>query len=216
MYLPAHFDQSDPDVLHRLMRAHPLATLVTLGSDGLNANHVPLLLLPEPGPFGTLRGHVARANPVWRDLNADVAALAIFQGPQAYVSPNWYPTKKQTGKVVPTWNYVAVHASGRLRIVDDAAWIRALLQTLTTRHEAAQPHPWKMADAPDDYIETMVANVVGIEIEIQHLAGKVKASQNQPGVNRTAVVQALAGADMHESRDMAAWVLDPAGPPSTP
>jgi transcriptional regulator len=212
MYLPAHFEQSDPAVLRRLMRERPLAALVTLGSGGLNANHVPLHWSADPAPLGTLRGHVARANPLWSDLKSDVAALAIFLGPQAYVSPNWYPTKKQSGRVVPTWNYVAVHATGMLRIVQDARWLRDLLDTLTSVHESAMPAPWKIADAPDAYVATMIANVVGIEMVLTSLAGKVKASQNQPAPNRAGVDAALRAAGAAESEAMAAWVRDPAGP----
>jgi len=213
MYLPQHFQESDVAVLHQLIRAYPLATLVTLGSDGLNANHIPLLVSAEPAPFGTLRGHVARANPMWGDARADVAALAVFHGPHAYVSPNWYPTKKQTGRVVPTWNYVAVHAYGSLKVIDDATWVRALLQTLTAVHEAAQPVPWTLRDAPEEFVARMVASVVGVEIVVSSLAGKVKASQNQPLENRAGVVQALRAQDTDEARAMAALVEAGAGTP---
>src|SRR5262250_1279673 len=122
MYIPAHFEETRPEVLRRLIHDHPLAALVTLGSDGLNANHIPMELDADPPPFGTLRGHVARANPVWRDFSREVEALVIFHGPQAYVTPSWYPTKKETGEVVPTYNYIVVHAYGPLQIHDDVAW----------------------------------------------------------------------------------------------
>jgi len=211
MYLPRHFQQTDIAVLHELIRTRPLATLVTLGSGGLNANHVPLHVDSEPVPLGTLRGHVARANPMWSDLRADVAALAIFHGPQAYVSPSWYPTKQQTGLVVPTWNYVAVHVYGSLRIIDDAAWVRGLLQTLTTEHEAAQPMPWSMSDAPEEFVARMIASVVGIELVISGLSGKYKTSQNQPSENRAGVVHALRAQNTDEARAMAALVESGAG-----
>jgi len=211
MYLPKHFEQNDVAVLHDLMRAHPLATLVTLASDGLNANHIPLHVCAEPAPLGTLRGHVARTNPMWNDFRGDVAALAIFHGPQVYISPTWYPTKAQTGRVVPTWNYVVVHAYGPLRIIDDPAWVRGLLQTLTTEHEAAQPKPWTMQDAPEEFVAKMVAGVVGIEMVISSLSGKYKTSQNQPSENRAGVVQALRAQRTDEAQAMAALVESGAG-----
>jgi transcriptional regulator len=211
MYLPKHFEQNDVAVLHDLMRTHPLATLVTLASDGLNANHIPLHVCSEPAPLGTLRGHVARTNPLWTDVRADVAALAIFHGPQAYVSPTWYPTKAQTGRVVPTWNYVVVHAYGPLRIIDDATWVRALLQTLTAEHEAAQPKPWTMQEAPEEFVAKMVAGVVGIEMVISSLSGKYKTSQNQPAENRAGVVHALRAQRTDEAQAMADWVESGAG-----
>jgi len=133
MYIPPHFEQPDIEVMHDLIRNRPLATLVTLGSDGINANHIPLHLTPAPEPFGVLRGHVARANPIWRDLESDVDTLAIFHGPDAYISPSWYATKQETGKVVPTWNYTVVHAYGSLRIIDDASWVRSQMDDLITR-----------------------------------------------------------------------------------
>ncbi len=213
MYLPAHFQQNDVAVLHRLMRARPLATLVTLGAGGLNANHVPLHLLDTPAPFGTLRGHVARANPLWSDLRAGVDSLAVFHGPQAYISPNWYPSKKASGRVVPTWNYLAVHASGELRIIDDPAWVRALLTRLTAEHEATQPAPWKLTDAPESFAATMIGNVVGIELTITRLLGKYKASQNQPEQNQAGVADALLRRDSEDAKLMAHWVQTLGSPP---
>src|ERR1700704_2452751 len=141
MYLPAHFEETRADVLHRLLREHPLGLRVRQGDSGLDANAIPFLLDPERGPHGTLRGHVARANPVWREARADVASLVVFQGPQAYVSPAWYASKAETGKVVPTWNYVMVQARGKLVVRDDPVWLRGLVGELTTRHEAARPAP---------------------------------------------------------------------------
>jgi transcriptional regulator len=142
-------------------------------------------------PFGTLQGHVARANPLWQDFDKNVEVLVIFQGPDAYISPSWYATKKETGKAVPTWNYAVAHAYGTLRIIDDASWLRAQIETLTTHNEAPLPHPWAVTDAPGDYIEKMIAAVVGIEIEITRLNGKWKVSQNQPAENQAGVVEAL-------------------------
>ncbi len=149
MYMPAHFEETRAEVMHRLIHEHPLAVLVTLGSTGLNANHIPLEIDSEPAPFGTLRGHVARANPVWRDFSRDVEALTVFQGPQAYISPAWYRTKKETGKVVPTFNYIVVHAYGSLRIIEDEAWLRGLVERLTTRHQDAAPGDRRNRDAGD-------------------------------------------------------------------
>jgi transcriptional regulator len=177
-------------VLHDLIRAHPLATLVMLTPGGLDANHIPFEIDPDPAPFGTLRGHVARANPLWRTVS-DVEALAVFQGPDLYVSPSWYVTKQETGKVVPTWNYAVVHAHGPLRVIDDRAWLRAFVETLTNRHEAGRRDPWKVTDAPADYVDSMVTAIVGIEIPITKLIGKWKVSQNRPEQDRAGVVEGL-------------------------
>jgi transcriptional regulator len=211
MYVPAHFEETRPEVLGRLIHDHPLAALVTLGRDGLSANHIPLELDPEPAPLGTLRGHVARANPVWRDFSRDVEVLAIFQGPQAYISPAWYETKKETGKVVPTYNYIVVHAYGPLRIVEDRAWLRALVERLTNRHEAERPEPWKVTDAPAGYIEQMLGAIIGVEIPLTRLVGKWKVSQNRPAVDRDGVVSALGEMDDQDARAMSALVKKAAG-----
>lgn len=190
MYLPAHFEESRSEVLHALLRAQPFATLVTQGADGVTADHLPLHLEPGVGPCGALQGHVARANPLWQQA-ADSEVLAIFHGPQAYVTPSWYPGKREHGKAVPTWNYVVVHARGRLRAIDDAAWLRRQLEALVARHEAGFAEPWQIADAPPDYIDRMLTAIVGIEIVITSLVGKWKISQNQPAANRAGVVAGL-------------------------
>ena len=190
MYVPKHFEQSDITNLHALMRSQPLATLVTLNAGELNANHIPLHLDCEPAPYGTLLGHVARANPAWKDL-ADNESLAVFHGPDAYVSPSWYASKRETGRAVPTWNYTTVHAYGRLRVIDDSEWLRAQINALTATHEAKLPQPWSAADAPADYIQGMLGAIIGIEIVITRLVGKWKVSQNQPEANRAGVVEAL-------------------------
>lgn len=206
MYIPKHFAEPDVDVLHQLIRARPLATLVTLSSGGLNANHLPLHLSVETSPMGILRGHVARANSLWRDYVTDVDVLAIFHGPDAYISPTWYPTKAETGKAVPTWNYAVAHASGRLRVMDDASWLRAHLDALTAHNEAGQPAPWQLADAPPAYIDKMVAAVVGIETEIVRLSGKWKMSQNQPANNQAGVVEGLRAAGNSSGLEVAAII----------
>jgi transcriptional regulator len=206
MHLPKHFAEPRIDVLHQLIRARPLATLVTLSPGGLNANHLPLHLSQEPGPFGALHGHVARANPIWNDIVKDVEALAIFHGPDAYVSPSWYPTKAQTGKVVPTWNYAVAHAYGTLRVIDDPAWIRAHLGTLTASNEAAFPVPWQLDDAPADFTQKLIGAVVGIEIVITRLSGKWKTSQNQPAENQAGVVRGLRASGATDAIEMAALI----------
>jgi len=191
MYLPAHFKEERLAVIHELIRGHPLGTLVTLGPQGLNGNHMPFEVVPDPAPFGTLRAHVARANPVWREFSRDVDALAIFQGPQAYVTPAWYPTKQEHGKVVPTWNYLVVHAYGPLRVIEDKAWLRGFVEGLTNRFEAGRADPWKITDAPDDYIDRQLAAIVGIEIPVTQLLGKWKVSQNRLPADREAIARAF-------------------------
>ena len=206
MYVPAHFEEKRFEVLHELIREHPLAALVTLGPGGLDANHIPLELDPEPAPLGTLRGHVARGNPVWREFSRDVEVLAVFQGPQAYISPAWYQTKRETGKVVPTYNYAVVHAYGPMRIIEDRAWLRGLVERLTNRHEAGRPGAWKVTDAPADFVEQMLGAIVGIEIPLTRLVGKWKVSQNRPAVDREGVVKALSGLGNDEARAMSGLV----------
>jgi transcriptional regulator len=204
MYLPKHFDETRVEVLHGLIRAHPLGALVTTGANGLEANHIPFEIDPDPAPFGTLRAHVARANPVWREGTGD--ALVIFQGPEIYVSPSWYPSKREGGKVVPTWNYAVVHAYGALRAVDDAAWLRAFVERLTDRHEAARPDRWHVTDAPADYVDRMVTAIVGIELPVARLVGKWKVSQNRPAADQAGVIAGLEAVGDDAARAMAAAV----------
>jgi transcriptional regulator len=191
MYLPKSFEETRVEVLHDLIRTHPLGTLVTLQTDGLEANHIPFEIDSTPGPLGLLRGHVARANPVWQDCSRNGQALAIFQGPQTYISPSWYPTKLETGMVVPTWNYAVVHAHGELRAIEDREWLRNFVQRLTKTHEAGQKEPWEMSDAPADYIEKQLGAIVGLELTITRLVGKWKASQNRPAHDRAQVIREL-------------------------
>jgi transcriptional regulator len=186
MYLPKSFHETRTDVLYALMSDYPFATVITHGGEVLTANHLPLERVGETA----LHGHVARGNEL---ANADGAqVLVIFHGADGYVSPNWYPTKHDTGREVPTWNYAVVHVHGRLRVVEDQAWLRQLLERLTDRHEAAQPKPWRIDDAPEDHIEKMLRMIVGIDIAIERIEGKFKLSQNHVEANRAGVLQGLA------------------------
>jgi len=203
MYLPKHFGETDVAAMHALMRAHPLATVVHSGPQGLSANHLPLHLVAEPAPSGCLQGHVARANPLWKEAASEAPVLVIFNGPEHYISPSTYATKGRDGRVVPTWNYVAVHAHGRLRVIDDPAWVAAQMQALTSTHEAGRAAPWSVEDAPADYIERMRTAVVGIEIVITRLEGKWKVSQNQPAVNQDSLIAALEADNTEKSTTMA-------------
>jgi transcriptional regulator len=189
MYLPRHFEQHDRAALAALMRERPLATLVVATPSGPIADLIPLEYVADAGPHGTLRGHVARANPLWQHAGAQ--ALVVFTGPGAYVSPGWYAAKREHGKVVPTWNYTMVQARGVLRAVDDAAWLRALVGRLTDHHEAAQATPWQVGDAPDDFVAQMLRAIVGIEITLDTLQGKWKISQNRSGADREGVATGL-------------------------
>jgi transcriptional regulator len=202
MYQPRQFEENDPGVLHALMRANPLATLVMLLDGALEANHIPLLLA-ETSPATVLRGHVARANPLWRHASGEREVLAIFHGPQAYITPSWYATKAEHGKVVPTWNYAAVHVYGTLRAIDDPEWLRAQLESLTAHNEVAFAQPWKMSDAPRDYTEKLMAAIVGIELTVTRMAGKWKVSQNQPAENIAGIVNGLCS---QGEKEMAALV----------
>ena len=191
MYLPKEFREERVPVLHEAIRQAALGTLVTLGADGLEASHVPMLLDPEAGPCGTLTGHIARANGQWQRANGNVTALAIFLGPEAYVSPGWYATKQKTGRVVPTWNYVAVHASGALRFFDDAEQLLTLVTRLTATHEARRPTPWAVTDAPPEFVRAQLKAIVGFELRIERLEGKWKLSQNRPAEDRAGVIDGL-------------------------
>jgi len=190
MYLPDHFDEADLARLHGLMREHPLGMLVTHAADGLDANHLPFELDATRGPHGTLLAHVARANPVWR-LPDGVPVMVVFRGPQAYVSPSWYPSKHEAHRQVPTWNYEVVHAHGTLRVVDDERFVRGLVARLTRHHEATEPTPWRMGDAPPEHIAGLLAMIVGIEVDITRLEGKRKLSQNKEARDRAGAAAAL-------------------------
>jgi transcriptional regulator len=212
MYTPKHFEEPRTEIMHELMRARPLATLVTLTSNGLDANHIPLHLINTPAPFGTLRGHVARANPLWRDFAKDVEVLAIFHGPDSYITPSWYAAKQETGKVVPTWNYAVVHAYGTLRVIDDASWVRAQLEALTDHNETNFSKPWSVSDAPHEYTEKLIEAIVGFEIVITKMTGKWKVSQNQPAQNQAGVIEGLSNSGVRDAEAMADLVAAGAKP----
>ena len=199
MYVPAHFAESRPEVLHDLIRRHPLGILVTHGAAGLDANHIPFELSTPPGSLGVLIGHVARANPVWRELADGAEVMVIFRAADAYISPNWYPSKHEQHRQVPTWNYMVAHAHGRVRIVDDERFVRGIVGRLTRTHEAAQPVPWKMADSPRDFIDGLLQAIVGIEIEITRLEGKAKLSQNKDARDVQGAIDALAAAGENDA-----------------
>jgi transcriptional regulator len=191
MYTPAHFAQADTVALHALVQAHPLGVLIHNGPQGLDANHLPFDLDPASGPLGTLHAHVARANPLWQQCAAGADVLVVFRSVAGYISPNWYPSKHVTHRQVPTWNYEVVHAHGRLTVRDDVRYVRGLVARLTRTHEASQPQPWKMGDAPSDYLDAMLANIVGLEITITRLEGKSKLSQNKDALDRSTAAAAL-------------------------
>ncbi|MGH6976339.1 MAG: FMN-binding negative transcriptional regulator [Stellaceae bacterium] len=191
MYVPDNFKETDIGVLHETIRRIKLGTLVTFGATGLVASHVPMLIEAEPKPFGTLTGHVARANPHWREAPTDAAALAIFLGPNTYVSPAWYATKRKTGKVVPTWNYVAVHAYGPVTFYDDADRLLQLVTRLTDTHEADREDRWHVTDAPPEYTRSMLKAIVGFALPIARLEGKWKMSQNRPAEDMPGIVEGL-------------------------
>ncbi|KQV84359.1 FMN-binding negative transcriptional regulator [Rhizobium sp. Root1220] len=192
MYQPPHFREDDLDAQQALIRAHPLGLLVTAGASGLMANSVPFHLDPAASANGTLRLHLAKANPQWRDIQSGANVLAVFQGADAYITPSWYETKQATGKVVPTWNYAMVQASGAARVIDDADWLLAQINALTAQHEGLREKPWAVQDAPADFIRAQMKGIIGIEIEIASIEGKWKVSQNRPAPDREGVATGLA------------------------
>lgn len=203
MYNPAHFAETRLDVLHDLIRQHPLAALVTNSVNGLEATHVPMVLHAEIGTQGTLRCHMARANQQWKSINPGTPALVIFSGPQHYITPSWYPTKKEHGRVVPTWNYVAVHASGRASLFGDERALLEHVTKLTQQHEASFEKPWAVSDAPEEYVKAMAKAIVGVEISIDRLEGKWKASQNRSVADQEGVMEGLQRLGTPQSREMA-------------
>jgi transcriptional regulator len=204
VYVPARHAQTDPAALQGLVSAFPFGLLVTQGADGPVGDHLPFVLDHHRGTHGVLRGHVARANPVWRTLEAGAPCLVVFQGEQAYMSPGWCASKAEHGKVVPTWNYRAVHASGRPRLVSDPAEVLSLLRALTDQQEAAEATPWAVDDAPPSYIDAMACAIVAFEIEITHLQGRWKLSQSDTPADRAGMVAGLrqrTGTEAHALAD---------------
>jgi transcriptional regulator len=191
MYIPADFNEPRKEVLHAHIAQHPFGTLITHGKNGLDANHIPFELASDEGEFGVLRAHVARANPVWQDVANGDEVLVVFRAGDAYISPNWYPSKHEAHRQVPTWNYIVVHAYGRIAIHDDEKYVRGVVARLTRTHEASEPQPWKMGDAPSDYIETLLKSIVGLQIEITRLVGKSKLGQNKEARDIRGAAEAL-------------------------
>jgi len=196
MYQPPHFREDRLEVQHGLIRSHPLGLLITAGPGGLQANPIPFLVYGDHTPHGTLRAHMARGNPQWHELaalqeSASQECLVVFQGPQQYITPSWYPTKHEHGKAVPTWNYVTVHAWGAPQVIEDLGWLRRQLEDLTNLKEGVRPQPWRVDDAPEQYLASQMKGIIGIEIPIARIEGKWKVSQNRPEVDRAGVVAGL-------------------------
>jgi transcriptional regulator len=222
MYMPAHFEENRPEVLHRLIAEQPFGALITHGPNGLDANHVPFEAEVRPaGDAATsgaaagssperliLRAHVARANPVWQEAAANPDALVIFQGPAAYISPTWYPSKHDTHRQVPTYNYIVVHAHGKIVVHDDEAFLRGLVARLTRKMEAGEAVPWKMGDAPADFIKQMLGAIVGIEIEVTRLVGKWKLGQNKEAADRRGAAETLLARSAEEQKAVGQAMLD--------
>jgi len=198
MYTPPHFAENRPEQLHRIIRDHPLGMLVTSGASGLDAEHLPFEFDPDAGSHGLLSAHVARANLVWQRCPSGSPVMVIFRGADAYISPNWYPTKHEAHRQVPTWNYEVVHAHGLMKVQDDERFVRRIVARLTRRYEATEPKPWKMGDSAPEYIDSMLRNIVGIEVEITSLVGKVKLSQNREARDRVSAADALQARGMQE------------------
>jgi transcriptional regulator len=205
MYIPNANKEDRIPVLHKFMQDHPFASLITMGVSGLFASHIPVVL-EATGTMGQLKCHISRANTQWREFTPTIQALAIFAGPQHYITPNWYPEKQETAKVVPTWNYAVVHAYGHLKIIEDPEWLMNHLASLTNRQEAASRVPWKIGDAPPDYIASQIRGIVGLEMTIERLEGKWKVSQNRPERDRVGVAEGLAELNTTESLQMKALV----------
>ena len=203
MYVPAHFKEDRVAVLHAAIRKYGFGTLVTSSEQELEASHLPMLLDPEPAPFGTVLGHVAHANPQWQRVKPGFQALAIFLGPNTYITPSWYPTKQQTGKVVPTWNYLAVHAYGKISFFDDPAELRTHVGKMTDAHEMPRDAPWAVGDAPADFVDNMLRAIVGFKLRITRLEGKWKMSQNRPEQDVAGVLAGLAREDGDGHRPVA-------------
>ncbi len=206
MYEPSHFKVEDREALFGVMRDHPLATLITAGEGGLVANPVPFVLHADEGEQGVLRAHLARPNPQWQAIAAGAQTLVVFTGVERYVTPAWYASKREHGKVVPTWNYVTVQVRGPARAIEDAAWLRTQLESLTRQQEAPRAEPWSVSDAPEPFVAAQMRGIVGIEIEIASLVGKFKLSQNRQEADKRGVFNGLSADPESESQAMAQLV----------
>lgn len=207
MYVPNHFKEEDQDKLQQYIRDYGFGMLVVADDEGIEANHVPFYLnASADGSPEYIQCHLARSNPVWQRIAEGAQVLAVFQGPDAYVSPSWYPTKAETGRVVPTWNYLAVHVKGRAKVIEDPVWLRRHLHQLTDQHESRMAAPWSVDDAPAEFTERLVQAIVGIEIQIESLTGKLKASQNQPEKNRAGVKAGLESGEDGQNHAMAGFI----------
>ena len=204
MYLPSAFRQDDLAELHAQMQASPFALLTSAGAAGVQASHLPLLLAPDEGEFGTLYGHFARANPHWRDLQGGAEALAVFSGPDAYISPGWYPAKAEHGKVVPTWNYIAVHARGPVELIEEPERLLQIVSRLSDQHERGRERPWTVSDAPREYLDSMLRAIVGFALPIRRLEGKWKLGQNRSAADQAGVRDGLAASPSPGDRELAA------------
>jgi transcriptional regulator len=203
MYQPPHHREDRLDVQHALIRAHPLGALVTYGASGLSANLIPFVLDAAASPNGTLRGHVARANPQWRDFDPAVEALVVFQGVERYITPSWYAAKREHGKVVPTWNYATVQARGPMRAIEDRDWLAIQIAALTAESERGRAEPWSVSDAPEAFVAAQIKGIVGLEIPIASIEGKWKVSQNRPEADRQGVIAGLREAGEADADAMA-------------
>jgi len=210
MYEPLPHRQHDLAAQHALIRSHPLGLLISHGAQGLEANAIPFLVDPAASRLGTLQAHMARANGQWRALQEAEEALVVFQGADHYITPSWYATKQETGRVVPTWNYVMVQVRGRPKVIEDAGWLRAQIEALTSRQEAPRAAPWAVGDAPEAFIEAQIKAIVGLELEIAHISGKWKTSQNRPAADRAGVIAGLEELGDEPSLTMASIVRETA------
>lgn len=208
MYTPAPFAEPDIKVLHALIRSQPLGIWVVQSAGELVVNHIPFIIDSTRGEHGTLRGHVARANDVWKQASSGSESVVVFQGPQAYITPSWYPAKQEHGKVVPTWNYAVVHAHGVPRIIEDREWLRQNVGELTSAHESHRESPWQVTDAPSSFIDGLLQAIVGIEIPIARLVGKWKVSQNRATPDRLGVISGLSQSSDSEALEMARLIRE--------
>ena len=204
MYMPSAFRQDDLAELHAQLQASPFALLTSAGATGVQASHLPLLLAPDEGEFGTLYGHFARANPHWRDLQGGAEALAVFSGPDAYISPGWYPAKAEHGKVVPTWNYIAVHARGPVELIEEPERLLQIVSRLSDQHESGRERPWAVSDTPREYLDSMLRAIVGFALPIRRLEGKWKLGQNRSAADQAGVRDGLAASPSPGDRELAA------------